>query len=164
MNNNCFLLGEVFSASMWKSDHWSDRCWAKTRESTELKIVVSKDHRLQQPRPVIAGSAQTTCVVATLPFSPNGMFVWIRKGHPYCQANWLPSSGKSFKSKRTQCEQCTLELCSTQPAQLGMSFLLWQYSMTIFTSVESTITDHQSKYVSHTKSVLSWFSLLTTVG
>lgn len=141
--------------------------------------VVNKDHRLQlrpgrvegPPRsPARASTAQVcpkaanvqiTCVAATLPFSPNGASVWIRKGYFSSQTILLPIYLENHSNvKGPECEHRPLELCITQSAELGMLFLLWQDLIRTFTSVDSTITtSHPDKSVSHTKHILSWLSL-----
>lgn len=81
---------------------------------------------------------------------PNPLLKWL-----YCH---LLENLSSLKG--SEHEQCSLELCSLQSAQLCVSFLLWQDSVRSFTSAESTTNSDQNKFVSHAKHILSWFSLL----
>lgn len=138
--------------------------------------MVTKDHRLQQltsfaaedPKTSPAGaskqpfcpkarSIQTICVVSAqrVPLCEDEKPTPLLK-LLYCHLLENPSSLKGPKY-----EQCCLELCCLQSALLCVSFVLWQYSVRAFTSAESTIRSNQNKFVSHTKHVLSWFSLLT---
>lgn len=54
-----------------------------------------------RPFPRKAGNAQRTCMLATLPFSPKGAFVW-RQTYSSSQVTLLPSPGESFEFKGTR--------------------------------------------------------------
>lgn len=157
------------------------RC--KNQSQGEWKItVVNKNHRLQELRPVTAedanrssvrtsksqicpkaGSIQTSVQLQPCLFAQMSPLCELEKTTPLLKLIYCHVLENHSRLKGTDCEQCTLELYSTQFAQRYMSLLLWQvpWELLLLLKAPSLVTKVN---LFLTQSMFSWFSLLTLSG